>query len=137
MSTASKRETSAMALILIIEDDEQTRTLLRMMMEREGYEVVEAADGKQALELFHERNFDLVITDILMPVRDGIETIRDLRRDSPEVKIIAISGGGRDGALDFLPVAEQLGADRTFQKPTRRAELVSAVKEILESAQAR
>lgn len=122
-----------MAVILIIEDDEQTRTLLRMMMEREGYEVVEAADGKEALDRFRETSIDLAITDILMPVRDGIETIRDLRRESPGIKIIAISGGGRDGALDFLPVAKQLGADRTFQKPTPRAELVSAVKEMLES----
>ena len=122
-----------MPLILIIEDDEQTRTLLRMMMEREGYQVIEAGDGNEALERFRENAVDLVITDILMPVRDGIETIRDLRRERPGVRIIAISGGGRDGALDFLPVAKQLGADRTFQKPTRRAELVGAVKEILES----
>ena len=122
-----------MAVILIIEDDEQTRTLLRMMMEREGYEVIEASEGKEALDRFRESSVDVVITDILMPGRDGIETIRDLRRESPEIKIIAISGGGRDGALDFLPVAKQLGADRTFQKPTPRAALVGAFREMLDS----
>ncbi len=117
--------------ILVIEDDEQTRRMLAEMMRRAGYEVLEAPDGRVGVQLFRAETVDLVITDILMPEKDGLETIRDLKRESPDVKIIAISGGGRTGLLDFLPVARQLGAARTFAKPTDRRELLSAVAEEL------
>lgn len=117
--------------ILVIEDDEQTRRMLAEMMRRAGYEVLEAPDGRVGVQLFRSESVDLVITDILMPEKDGLETIRDLKRESPDVKIIAISGGGRTGLLDFLPVARQLGASRTFAKPTDRRELLSAVAEEL------
>ncbi|RMF72412.1 MAG: response regulator [Acidobacteria bacterium] len=117
--------------ILVIEDDEQTRGMLAEMMRRAGYDVLEAPDGRVGVELFRSRRVDLVITDILMPEKDGLETIRDLKRESPDVRIIAISGGGRTGLLDFLPVARRLGASRTFAKPTDRRELLSAVAEEL------
>jgi DNA-binding response OmpR family regulator len=123
--------------ILVIEDDDQTRRMLRQMMERAGHEVIDAPNGEVALELFRDAPADLVITDILMPERDGIETIRDFRREFPEVKIIAISGGGRDGVMDFLPVARQLGACRTFNKPAGRQELLTAIDEELSVGAAR
>ena len=117
--------------ILVIEDDDQTRHMLAEMMRRAGYEVLEAPDGRVGVELFRTERVDLVITDILMPEKDGLETIRDMKRESPDVRIIAISGGGRTGLLDFLPVARRLGANRTFAKPTDRRELLSAVAEEL------
>ena len=79
--------------ILVIEDDVQVRTMLRIMLEEAGYEVQEASDGKEGLSLFRQKHFDLIITDIIMPEKDGMETIIEMRHDYPDVKIIAISGG--------------------------------------------
>lgn len=120
-----------MSRILVIEDDEQTRRMLRQMIERAGYEVEDAGDGLDAIKRMHARPADLVITDLLMPEKDGIETIQELRRDFPDVPVIAISGGGRNGVFDFLPIARQLGATHTFTKPTDRRKLLSAVEEAL------
>lgn len=117
--------------ILVIEDDEQTRGMLVQMMTRVGYAVVEACNGRSGVEVVRGGSVDLVITDILMPEQDGLETIRDLRAQFPGLPIIAISGGGHDGVLDFLPVARQLGAKRTFRKPTDRAALLDAIREEL------
>ena len=120
-----------MAKILIIDDEEQVRLYLRSILEPEGYEVVEAPDGKVGLQLYREEPVDLIITDVFMPEKEGLETIRELRSEYPEVKIIAISGGGRDIDLDFLPLAKQLGALRTLKKPFDRQEMLDAVKEVL------
>ena len=95
-----------MARILIIDDDEQVRRYLRKILEAQGHEVVAASDGKLGIELCREEPTDLIITDIFMPEKEGLETIGELRRDYPDVKIIAISGGGRTGNLDFLPLAD-------------------------------
>ncbi len=83
-----------MPRILIIEDDEEIRDLLESLLTREGYTVATAANGKQGVAAFLAQPFDLVITDIIMPEKDGIEAIMDLRRGRPELKLIAISGGG-------------------------------------------
>jgi len=120
-----------MACILIIDDEDLFRVMLRKFLEREGHTVVEAADGKEAIQKYKEATVDLVITDILMPERDGIETIVSLRREHPHLKIIAVSGGGDTGKLDFLPAAQHLGAVRTFKKPFDRREFLDAVSEIL------
>ncbi|NJN63969.1 MAG: response regulator [Acidobacteria bacterium] len=117
--------------ILVIEDDDQTRRMLVQMMARAGYDVREAQNGRVGIEKVRGETVDLVVTDILMPEQDGLETIRDLRALFPAIPIIAISGGGHDGILDFLPVARQLGARRTFRKPTDRAALLEAVREEL------
>ena len=120
-----------MAKILIIDDEEQVRLYLRSILEPEGHEVVEAPDGKVGLQLYREEPVDLIITDVFMPEKEGLETIRELRREYPEVKIIAISGGGRTGNLDFLPLAKTFGALRTLAKPFDRQEMLDAVQEVL------
>ena len=106
--------------------------MLRQALERAGYEVVEAGDGNEGLQSFREAPTDLIITDILMPEKEGLETIIDLRRDFPEVKIIAMSGGGRTGNLNFLEIARRLGAQHTLQKPFGLQEMLQAVRELLQ-----
>ncbi len=120
-----------MKRILVIDDDVQVRELLRLILEQGGYEVIEAGDGNEGLDRFRTEPTDLVITDIIMPEKEGIQTIRDLQRGSPEVKIIAISGGGRLSAEDCLETAECFGVDRTFTKPFRGAELLEAIQDLL------
>lgn len=120
-----------MAHILIIDDDVQIREMLRQMMEREGYEVLDAANGKVAIRIQREKPADLIITDLIMPEKEGIETIRELKQDFQDIKIIAISGGGRIGPQEYLHLAEMLGAQRTFTKPIEREALLEAVRELL------
>jgi len=117
--------------ILIIDDDEQMRNLLCRAMEYAGFEVEAAADGRKGLRLFEENVYDLVITDLIMPEQEGMETITFLRKNHPGVKIIAISGGGRIGPETYLPAALELGADRAFAKPFPIDDLINAVKELL------
>jgi DNA-binding response OmpR family regulator len=121
------------ARILIIDDEDQPRRMLQQVLIRAGYDVVEARDGNQGLQLFRVSQTDLIITDILMPEKEGLETIIDLRREFPAVKIIAISGGGRTGNLNFLEVAKRLGAQRTLQKPFELQEMLIAVRELLQT----
>lgn len=118
--------------ILIIEDDSAIRSMLRRMFEQEGYDVADASNGKEGLKLFRKDPAKLVITDLIMPEKEGIETIIALRRDFPDLKIIAISGGGIIGPKDYLEIAKTLGADFTFTKPLELKELLEAVKELLE-----
>jgi DNA-binding response OmpR family regulator len=120
-----------MGLILIIDDDDQIRRVLRKTLERDGYDVVDAPNGKEGIKLFRENPADLVITDLIMPEKEGIETIRELRRDFPEVKIIAISGGGRIGPDSYLKMAKGLGAQRTLTKPLDGDELLKTVRELV------
>lgn len=120
-----------MKRILVIDDDVQMREMLRQMLEREGYNVRDASDGKVAMRLFAEEPADLVITDIIMPEKEGIEVIREFRRDFPEVKIIAISGGGYVGPQTYLKIAKGMGAMRTFAKPVGRGELLDAVHDLI------
>jgi YesN/AraC family two-component response regulator len=120
-----------MSSILIIDDDAQILKMLRQILEREKYHVTEASNGKQGLRLYRENPADLVITDIIMPEKEGIEIIIELKRDYPDVKIIAISGGGRINPDDYLDIAKKLGANRIFAKPVERKELLHAVRELL------
>lgn len=121
-----------MARILVIDDEVQVRTMLRQMLERSGYEVMDAEDGEGAIQLHREQPADLIITDIIMPGKEGIATISELLRNFPELKIIAISGGGRIGPEEYLDIARRLGAMRTLTKPIERKELLEAVQELLE-----
>ncbi len=122
-----------MARILVVDDDAPTRDLLRLILERVGgHEVAEAPDGKVALRIHRQEPVDLVVTDIIMPEKEGIETIREFRKDYPAVKIIAISGGGKTGPEQYLQAARGMGAMRTFKKPIKRDELLQAVNELLE-----
>jgi CheY-like chemotaxis protein len=121
-----------MTHILLIDDDEQFRTMLRQLMERNGYEVTEASGGKEGIRLYREGPTDLVITDLIMPGKDGIETIQELKKEFPDIKVIAVSGGGRLGPQDYLHLAKMLGARRTLTKPINLTELLKAIEEILE-----
>ena len=120
-----------MARILIIDDDVQILDMLRQTLEHEGYEVVDAADGKKGIRLYRENPADLIITDIVMPEKEGIETIIELKQDFPDVKIIAISGGGQIRPEGYLSMAKKLGAQYTFSKPFERKELLSAIRELI------
>jgi len=102
-----------MARILVVDDEDLVRLTLRQMLEAGGHEVIEAANGKQGVALEAENPVDLVVTDIIMPEQEGIETIVQLRRKNPSLKIIAISGGGRMKNMDFLKIAANVGADAT------------------------
>ncbi|MDY7038049.1 MAG: response regulator [Thermodesulfobacteriota bacterium] len=119
--------------ILVIDDDEQIREMLQHMLEQAGYEVAVASDGKEGLRHMNDQIPDLVMTDIVMPEKDGIETILDIRKNFPDTKIIAMSGGGRISQDDYLKMAMGLGAVRTFVKPVSRVKLLEAVNELLTS----
>ena len=120
-----------MATILIIEDEEPIRRLYQRVLGSAGYRVLEAGDGYEGERIYREEEPDLVITDLIMPDREGIELIRSLKKISPEVKIFAISGGGRIGPESYLPIALKLGAVRTFRKPVEIEDLLAAIAEEL------
>ena len=96
--------------ILVIEDDNFVQNMLKQTFERAGYDVATAVNGRIGIKLFRDNPFDVVVTDLIMPDMEGIETITNLRKSHPEVKIIAISGGGRNRPDDYLHLAEKLGA---------------------------
>ena len=118
--------------ILIIDDDEQIRVLLEQMMEWAGFAVAVAENGKIGMQLQEQHPADLVITDLIMPEQEGLETISRLKKQYQGIKIIAISGGGRIGPEAYLPAALELGADRVFSKPFDVQEIVNAVQELLQ-----
>ena len=120
-----------MARILIIDDEPQLLDMLGQTFEREGYDIVKASNGKEGIKLYRENPVDLIITDIIMPEKEGIETIFELRKDFPDLKIIAISGGGRIEPEEYLDIAKKIGAQRTFAKPVAREDLLNAVRELL------
>lgn len=117
-----------MAQVLIIDDDAGVRRVLRQLLEREGFLVAEAEDGRKGVELFRQHPADLIITDILMPEMDGVETIIMLRREFPGIKVIAMSGGGRRRAEDYLPAAHRLGAHHVIEKPFEIQPLLAAIR---------
>ena len=120
-----------MARILVVDDDDQLRAALKRFLEKEGFQVIDASDGAAGLEILNKDPVDLVITDIFMPEREGIGMIMELQQDIPDVKIIAISGGGNVESVDFLELAGNLGAHKVFQKPFTHEELLAAVQELL------
>lgn len=120
-----------MARILLIDDDAEVRTTLRAMLEHAGHTVVEAQDGVDGLRAMRTTAPDLIITDILMPEKEGIETIQEIRAECPDIKIIAISGGGVTGRHMFLDVAQKLGADSVLEKPVMLRTLVRSVEALL------
>ena len=121
-----------MPRILIIDDEQDLRLILREALEYVGYEVVEARNGDEGLQHYRETPADLIITDIIMPGKGGLETIGELQREDPHVKIIAISGGSSFGYADALDIAKQLGARRVFRKPFQLPEMCQAVREALQ-----
>jgi DNA-binding response OmpR family regulator len=120
------------ARILVIEDEEDIRGLYSRILKHAGHDVIDAPDGKVGIELYRENPADLVITDIIMPEKEGIELIRELRRDFPEAKIIAVSGGGQaTSSSTCLRLAKGFGAVKTLAKPFSQQELVDTVREVL------
>jgi CheY-like chemotaxis protein len=120
--------------VLIIDDNPDILQLYSRVLRQAGYEVVEASNGKIGTTLYRENPTDLVITDIVMPEKEGIETIRELRRDFPDAKIIAISGGGSAmTSSTCLLLAERLGAQRTLTKPIKISEFLETVAEVVAS----
>lgn len=117
-----------MARILVIDDEPQIRSMLRLMLERDGHEVVEAPDGIEGIRTYRQNPVDLIITDLIMPNKDGIGMIIELKKEFPEVKIIAMSGGGLNKPEGYLKGAQKLGADCTLTKPIDREEMLRAVK---------
>ena len=120
-----------MKRILIIDDDVQYREMLFDTLQHAGFDVEEAEDGEKGIQLQQKNPFDLIITDIIMPNKEGIGTIMELRNDFPKLKIIAISGGGRVVPNDYLEIAEKLGAHRTLSKPFERKDLIATINELL------
>lgn len=120
-----------MARILIIDDDDAVRTLLRLALDRMGHTVVEARNGDEGLKLFPQVKADLLITDMVMPVKGGLEVLAELKEKYPPVKAIAMSGGGWRGPVDWGEQAKRLGAAKVLAKPFSREDLVTAVNELL------
>ena len=115
--------------ILVIEDDAQVREMICKILNEEGNDMIEAANGKEAINLLNiEPKIDLVITDIIMPEKEGIETILELKQDYPGIKILAISGGGKGNAQNYLTLAKAMGADLVLKKPFVKQELLGAVQ---------
>jgi two-component system response regulator (stage 0 sporulation protein F) len=117
-----------MPTILIVDDDDGILAMLSLVLERAGYEVLKASDGQQAIELYQSCPADLVLADLVMPNKEGLEMIIELTGLYPAVKIIAMTGGRQE----FLKVAKILGAKRVLAKPFSEQEILDAVSEVLE-----
>jgi CheY-like chemotaxis protein len=122
-----------MPKILLVDDDDALRKMLRIMLTKMGHVVREARDGQVAIEMCGQEEPDLVLTDIVMPGQEGLETIFALRHSNPSVKIIAMSGGGRISSTDYLQIAKSLGARRVLAKPFSSEQLATAIGETLAS----
>ena len=122
-----------MANILVVEDDLLVLETLISALEHRGHTVARALNGLQGLQRFCEQKFDLVITDIIMPKEEGLGMILKMRTQDPDVKIVAISGGGRTGNVEFLRMAEGLGAMATIDKPVRLATLFDVLDRCLDT----
>lgn len=118
--------------ILVIDDEAEIRKMVIKMLRKESFEVVEASNGEEGLKILRgQSGFALVITDLIMPEKEGIETILEIKRDFSEIKILAISGGGKGNAQDYLELAKGLGADQTLCKPFMKSELCEVVNSLL------
>lgn len=122
-----------MKRILVVDDEEQIRTMLTYMLELEGYTVFSAKNGEEGLDFVGRLAFDLVITDMIMPVKDGLKFIMELVRDYPDLKILAISGGGAIKAERYLTMAGYLGDIATLEKPFKQDELLALVRKQIAS----
>jgi CheY-like chemotaxis protein len=126
-----------MSHILIVEDDADLRCGIKDILKRAGHRVLEACDGSAVSPLLTGEPIDLVITDILMPEQEGIQTIVQIRHSDPDIKIIGMSGGGTEGAggaTHYLEMAREFGAHATLQKPFGKTQLLALVDELLGTA---
>ena len=116
--------------VLVIDDDVAVRQTIALLLEDAGIDVIQASDGKEGLSAFQRSHPDLIVTDIIMPEKEGIETIIEIRKLNQKLPIIAISGGGRIGNTDFLEIASRLGASVTLPKPFDPETLVGLVRKL-------
>ena len=121
-----------MARILVIDDDRPLLKVLSDLLQSAGHEVTTAVDGDEGLQCLSAAPFDVVLTDLIMPNKEGLETIRDVRRRDAGIKIIAMSGGGFGDGRTYLGLAAKLGAHRTLPKPFSRAELLASVVAVMD-----
>ncbi|PCI24973.1 MAG: response regulator [SAR324 cluster bacterium] len=121
-----------MATILIVDDDEQFRNMLQQMLQRSGHHVETAVNGNQGIQVYRKTPTDLVIMDLLMPEKEGLESIVELKTEFNDIKVIAISGGGQKiSAQPNLEIAKILGAIQTLHKPFSRQEILETVNQVL------
>src|SRR3954468_13753139 len=120
-----------MSAILVVDDDPQVLDVVGEMLRLEGYDVVTAGDGREAVAKFRDSQFDLVITDLIMPEKEGLETITEIQKIRRTVPVIAMSGGGRGGPVNYLDTARHIGANATLAKPFARSELILLVSNLL------
>ncbi len=121
-----------MKSVLVVDDEPGMREMVKQLLLNEGYHVLEASNGKHAMEFLKNESPELVITDIIMEEMDGVEIIMEIRENYPDVKIIAMSGGSKISSEDYLESASDLGADRIFNKPFSLSEMLIAIKELIE-----
>ncbi len=116
--------------ILIVDDDALMRDMLRKALSKSGFDVSVATNGREAVALQRESAFDLLLTDLVMPEQEGLETIMIFRQQYPQVRIVAMSGGGRGSAASYLEVAAKLGAERILAKPFDHEVLLQVIREL-------
>ena len=121
-----------MANILVVDDEAPVRNLLSDVLEKEGYTVFTAETGVEASTIYNSKDIDLIITDLVMPEKGGIDLIMELKKQDPNIKVIAISGGGGiTGRFDYLPIAKLVGATEIIAKPFQVAEIRAQVAKML------
>jgi len=124
-----------MAKILIVDDEDSVRSVLKDVLDDNGHDIYEAGDGKEAYKIFNDNPIDLIITDLIMPEKNGIDLIMELKQQHPDLKILAISGGGGiTGRFDYLPIAKLVGANIVINKPFNIGEIRAKVIELLTQA---
>ncbi len=117
--------------ILLVDDDDMSRKTVHQMLTRAGHEVISTGSGSEGLALFRENSVDLIVTDLIMPDTDGLELIQELRKLDPKVRILAISGGGRVNATEYLTVARKFGAAGILAKPFSNQEFKDAIHALM------
>jgi CheY-like chemotaxis protein len=120
-----------MKQILVIDDEPSIQILLKKMIERGGFDVLTASDGKQGMALVHTHSVDLVVTDLIMPEKEGIEVIMELQKIRPDIPVIAISGGGLNSSESYLRIAREAGAHAVLEKPVERTMLLQTIENLL------
>ena len=119
-----------MASILVIDDDQQLRTMIKQMLEREGHTIQEAENGAVGVEMYRKQASDVIISDLVMPEKDGLAAIQEIAHQFPRARIIAMSGGSR-GKAAWLPIAKRAGAMEVIKKPFNREQLVTILDKVL------
>jgi CheY-like chemotaxis protein len=120
-----------MAKVLVVDDDQAILDIIKLWLENEGHAVSLAMDGDEALDSLNNEEFDVMITDLIMPKTEGIQLILEIRRTHKNIGIVAISGGGRNGA-NYLESAKKLGANSILSKPLAQSDVISAVENLIQ-----